>query len=105
MGRIKLKIWILLLGWLLLHPLLARHQLDSALPGHDNHHCLVCALHLDGKQAITPTPYCYADKTADTPVVALMQHSADTTPPTATQSVRHRSPLLSIPLFKFSFCY
>ena len=98
MGRIKLKIWILLLGWLLLQPLLARHQLDSALPGHDNHHCLVCALHLDGKQAITPTPYCYADKTADTPVVALMQQQADTIPP---HSYAIRAPPLSAFIYPF----
>ena len=52
MGRIKLTIWLLLLGGLWLQPALARHQLESALPGHDHHHCLVCVLHLDGKQAL-----------------------------------------------------
>ncbi|MFB2862388.1 hypothetical protein [Aeromonas sp. MdU4] len=77
MSRIKLKIWIVLLGWLWLQPLLAQHQLESALPGHDDHHCQVCALHLDGKQALSPAPYCYADKTVDTPLVATMQLSAN----------------------------
>ncbi|WP_434665765.1 hypothetical protein [Aeromonas sp. NJAU223] len=54
MVRSKLKIWLLLLGWLWLQPVLAQHPLEADLPGHD-HHCLVCALHLDGKLALTPT--------------------------------------------------
>ncbi|WP_033137817.1 DUF2607 family protein [Aeromonas finlandensis] len=98
MGRIKLKIWIVLLGWLWLQPLLAQHQLESALPGHDDHHCLVCALHLDGKQALAPAPHCYADKTTDTPVVATMQRSADVTPP---HNYAIRAPPLSAFLYPF----
>ncbi|MGY3904380.1 hypothetical protein ACW5XF_18210 [Aeromonas lusitana] len=53
MGRTKLKIWLLLLGWLWLQPALAQHPLEADLPGH-SHHCLICALHLDGKLALTP---------------------------------------------------
>ncbi len=55
MGRTKLKIWLLLLGWLWSQPALAQHPLEADLPSHD-HHCLICALHLDGKLALTPTP-------------------------------------------------
>ena len=54
MGRFKLKIWLLLLGWLWLQPALAQHPLEADLPDH-GHHCLICALHLDGKLALTPT--------------------------------------------------
>lgn len=52
MGRTKLKIWLLLLGWLWLQPVLAQHPLEADLPGH-NHACVLCALHLDGKLALT----------------------------------------------------
>lgn len=55
MGRTKLKIWLLLLGWLWLQPALAQHPLEADLPDH-SHHCLICALHLDGKLALTPNP-------------------------------------------------
>ncbi|MCF3096226.1 hypothetical protein EHZ86_02560 [Aeromonas australiensis] len=79
MGRTKLNIWILLLSWLWLQPALARHQLESALPDHDGHQCLVCALHLDGKQVITATPYCFPSSTSVLPTVATMPRSADTT--------------------------
>ena len=78
MGRIKLNIWIVLLGWLWLQPALARHQLESALPAHDDHHCLVCALHLDGKQAITPSPYTFPAAATALPIAASMLRSADT---------------------------
>ncbi|WP_421240388.1 hypothetical protein [Aeromonas enteropelogenes] len=54
MGRFKQIIWVLLLGWLWLQPALAQHPLDASLPEHD-HHCLICALHLDGNQAIPPS--------------------------------------------------
>lgn len=54
MGRTKLKIWLLLLGWLWLQPALAQHPLKADLPDH-SHHCLICALHLDGKLALPPT--------------------------------------------------
>ncbi|ENC6659204.1 hypothetical protein ABKY47_003713 [Aeromonas hydrophila] len=54
MGRTKLKIWLLLLGWLWLQPVLAQHPLEADLPGH-NHACVLCALHLDGKLALIPT--------------------------------------------------
>jgi hypothetical protein len=54
MGRTKLKIWLLLLGWLWMQPVLAQHPLEADLPGH-NHACVLCALHLDGKLALTPT--------------------------------------------------
>ncbi|MGS3182160.1 hypothetical protein ACB288_00175 [Aeromonas taiwanensis] len=54
MGRTKLKIWLLLLGWLWLQPALAQHPLEADLPGH-SHACILCALHLDGKLALTPT--------------------------------------------------
>lgn len=53
MVRSKLKIGLLLLGWLWLQPALAQHPLEADLPGH-SHHCLICALHLDGKLALTP---------------------------------------------------
>jgi len=76
--RIKLNIWILLLGWLWLQPALARHQLESALPDHDAHPCLVCALHLDGKQAIIPTLCCFPTAAAVLPVVTSTPLSADT---------------------------
>ncbi len=33
---------------------LAQHPLEADLPGH-NHACVLCALHLDGKLALTPT--------------------------------------------------
>lgn len=55
MGRTKLKIWLLLLGWLWLQPVLAQHPLEADLPGH-NHACVLCALHLDGKLAIPASP-------------------------------------------------
>ncbi|WP_426009026.1 hypothetical protein [Aeromonas salmonicida] len=55
MGRSKLKIGLLLLGWLWIQPALAQHPLEADLPDH-NHSCLLCALHLDGKLALTPTP-------------------------------------------------
>jgi len=48
MGRSKLKIGLLLLGWLWIQPALAQHPLEADLPDH-NHSCLLCALHLDGK--------------------------------------------------------
>lgn len=51
----KLKIGLLLLSWLWLQPVLAQHPLEADLPDH-SHHCLVCALHLDGKLALTPCP-------------------------------------------------
>ncbi|MGL6150465.1 MAG: hypothetical protein ACRC1N_04585 [Aeromonas sobria] len=98
MGRIKLKIWILLLGWLWLQPALARHQLESALPGHDDHHCLVCALHLDGKQVITVTPYCFPSATAVLHVVASMQLSANSA---ALHSYAIRAPPASAFLYPF----
>ena len=98
MGRIKLKIWILLLGWLWLQPALARHQLESALPDHDDHHCLVCALHLDGKQVITATPYCFPGSTSVLPVVATMQRSADTA---TLHSYAIRAPPASAFLYPF----
>ncbi|MGY3867333.1 hypothetical protein [Aeromonas bivalvium] len=59
MGRVNTRVWILLLGWLWLQPALAQHPLEAELAGH-NHHCLVCALHLDGKLAIPPTPFLLA---------------------------------------------
>ncbi|WED77476.1 hypothetical protein [Aeromonas allosaccharophila] len=98
MGHIKLKIWILLLGWLLLQPALAWHQFESALPDHDDHHCLVCALHLDGKQAIPPTPYSFPSKTAALPIVASMQQSADTA---AIHTYAIRAPPFSAFLYPF----
>ena len=55
MGRSKLKIGLLLLGWLWMQPALAQHPLEADLPDH-SHACTLCALHLDGKLALTPTP-------------------------------------------------
>ncbi|EOD55680.1 hypothetical protein [Aeromonas molluscorum] len=55
MGRVTVRVWILLLGWLWLQPALAQHQLEAELPSH-SHHCLICALHLDGKLAIPASP-------------------------------------------------
>ncbi|WP_429021596.1 hypothetical protein [Aeromonas allosaccharophila] len=98
MSRIKLKIWILLLGWLWLQPLLAQHQLESALPGHDDHHCQVCALHLDGKQVITATPYCFPGSTSALPAVVTMQRSADTA---TLHSYAIRAPPASAFLYPF----
>ncbi|MGY3871296.1 hypothetical protein ACW5W4_17485 [Aeromonas crassostreae] len=54
MGRVNTRVWILLFGWLWLQPALAQHPLEAELVSH-SHHCLICALHLDGKLAITPT--------------------------------------------------
>ncbi|PJG58345.1 hypothetical protein [Aeromonas cavernicola] len=54
MGRIKFTIWIVLLGWLWLQPALAQHPLEAGVADHD-HHCLMCALHLDGNQALPPS--------------------------------------------------
>lgn len=51
MGRVTIRVWILLFGWLWLQPALAQHPLEADLPNH-SHHCLICALHLDGKLAI-----------------------------------------------------
>lgn len=45
----------MLFCWLWLQPALAQHPLEAELVSH-SHHCLICALHLDGKLAITPTP-------------------------------------------------
>ncbi|MGL4251656.1 MAG: hypothetical protein ACRCR1_13685 [Aeromonas sp.] len=102
MGRIKLNIWILLLGWLWLQPALARHQLESAHPDHGDHSCLICALHLDGKQAITPTPYFLSAQAAVVPVVATMQDAADTAAP-HSYAIRAPPPsALSIHLFNFA---
>ncbi|HEH9406314.1 TPA: hypothetical protein SIA26_003873 [Aeromonas bestiarum] len=69
MGRFKLKIWLLLLGWLWLQPALAQHPLEADLPGH-SHTCVLCALHLDGKLALTPNlpipvPHVVIGKLAD----------------------------------------
>jgi hypothetical protein len=68
MGRFKLKIWLLLLGWLWLQPALAQHPLEASLPDH-GHHCLICALHLDGKLALTPTPLAPAPQFSTFPPV------------------------------------
>ncbi len=56
MGRSTLTIWVLLLGWLWMQPALAQHPLEADLPDH-SHACTLCALHLDGKLALTPTPF------------------------------------------------
>ena len=48
MGRSTLTIWVLLLGWLWMQPVLAQHPLEAALPDH-GHACTLCVLHLDGK--------------------------------------------------------
>ncbi len=55
MGRSTLTIWVLLLGWLWMQPVLAQHPIEAALPDH-GHACTLCVLHLDGKLALTPTP-------------------------------------------------
>nr|WP_084218161.1 hypothetical protein [Aeromonas rivuli] len=55
MGRVTIRVWILLFSWLWLQPALAQHPLEADLPNH-SHHCLICALHLDGKLAIPASP-------------------------------------------------
>ena len=56
MGRSTFTIWVLLLGWLWLQPALAQHPLEADLPDH-SHACPACVLHLDGKLALTSTPF------------------------------------------------
>ncbi|MGE6209689.1 hypothetical protein [Aeromonas media] len=95
MGRTTLTIWILLLGWLWMQPALAQHPLEADLPEH-NHACTLCALHLDGKLALTPTPLVPTQP-------SVIELFIGTTLPTVTTTTSGHSRIRAPPYLHCSF--